>query len=180
MAGKRCNWLLGAGFALQVSLALAAGSAARPATTPAQWMPHELIVSLTDLPRAYSCNDLWYRFHDVLSAIGAREMRILTYDCSDTAAHAHGSPNVELKFQLPGPLTSAQVRFADVSANDSAVRFLPGSPRSLSGDDCELMRQMTAGLFGALGLHTDARFRCDAKTPAKRFAVTVRALLPAA
>ena len=163
---------MGAGFALQGSLALAA--------TPAEWMPHELIVNLTDLPRAYSCNDLWYRFHDVLSAIGAREMRILTYDCTDTAAHAHGSPNVELKFQLPGALTSAQARFADVSANDSAVRFLPGSPRSLSGDDCELMRQMTAGLFGALGLHTDATFRCDAKAPAKRFVVTVRALLPTA
>jgi hypothetical protein len=176
---KRCNWLLGAGFALQATLALAAGSAAHPGTTAAEWIPHELIVGLTDLPRAYSCNDLWYRFHDVLSAIGAREMRILTYDCSDTAAHAHGSPQVELKFQLPGALTSANARFADVSANDSAVRFLPGSPRSLSADDCELMRQMTAGLFGALGLHTDAKFHCDARAPAKRFAVTVRALLPA-
>jgi hypothetical protein len=176
---QRCSCFLGAGVALQASLALAAGGAAHPGTTAAEWMPHELIVALTDLPRAYSCNDLWYRFHDVLSAIGAREMRILTYDCSDTAAHAHGSPQVELKFQLPGALTSANARFADVSANDSAVRFLPGSPRSLSGDDCELMRQMTAGLFGALGLHTDAKFRCDAKAPAKRFAVTVRALLPA-
>jgi hypothetical protein len=177
---KRGSWFLGAGLVLQATLALAAGSAAHPATTPAEWMPHELIVSLTDLPRAYSCNDLWYRFHDVLSAIGAREMRILTYDCSDTAAHAHGSPKVELKFQLPGALTGADARFADVPANDSAVRFLPGSPRSLSGDDCELVRQMTVGLFGALGLHTDAKFRCDAKAPAKRFAVTVRALLPAA
>jgi hypothetical protein len=176
---KRCNWFVGAGFALQASLARAAGSAAQPGTTAAEWMPHELIVGLTDLPRAYSCNDLWYRFHDVLSAIGAREMRILTYDCSDTATHAHGSPQVELKFQLPGALTSANARFADLAANNSAVRFLPGSPRSLSADDCELMRQITAGLFGALGLHTDAKFRCDAKAPGKRFAVTVRALLPA-
>jgi hypothetical protein len=38
---------------------------------------------------------------------------------------------------------------------------------------------MTDGLLGALGLHTDAKFRCAAAAPAARFAVTVRALLPA-
>jgi hypothetical protein len=176
---RACRWLCGTGLTLQAAAALAAGNAAQPPATAAQWMPHELIVSLTDLPRAYSCDDLWYRFHDVLSAIGARDMRILTYDCSDAAAHAHGSPKVELKFQLPGALTGADTRFADLTANDSTVHFAPGSPRSLNGDDCELMKQMTDGLLGALGLHTDAKFRCAAAAPAARFAVTVRALLPA-
>jgi hypothetical protein len=169
--------LLGVMSALPAALALAAGPALPLPATPAEWMPHELIVNLSDLPRAYSCNDLWYRFHDVLLAIGARDERILTYDCRDSGAHAHASPRVELKFQLPTALAGADTRFADVSATTTTVRFAPGSPSSLSAEDCELMRQLTAGLLTTLDLHADAKFHCDA-APAERFAVTVRALLP--
>jgi hypothetical protein len=177
------RWFFGVAVASQAALALAAGPATpTPTPTPAtaaEWMPHELIVNLSDLPRAYSCNDLWYRFHDVLAAIGARESRILTYDCRDTAAHTHASPKVELKFQFPTPLSGADTQFADFTANASTVRFAPGSPRSLTADDCEFMKQMTAGLLQALDLHPEANFRCAASAPAERFAVTVRVLLPA-
>lgn len=166
-------------FALPLALALTAATPVRAPATAAEWMPHELIVSLTDLPRAYSCNDLWYRFHDVLLAIGARDSRILTYDCRDAAAHAHGSPKVELRFQLPAALLASDARFADFSATAATVRLAPGSPKSLTGEDCELMRQMTAGLLETLDLHADAKFRCAAAAPAERFAVTVRALFPA-
>lgn len=176
---KRYCRFRGAGFALPVALALTAATPARASATAAEWMPHELIVSLNDLPRAYSCNDLWYRFHDVLLAIGARDARILTYDCRDAAAHPHGSPKVELRFQLPAALPATDARFADFTATAVTVRFAPGSPNSLTGDDCELMKQMTAGLLEALDLHADAKFRCAAATPAERFAVTVRALFPA-
>jgi hypothetical protein len=177
MRTQRC--FFGIAVASQAALALAAGQATPTPTTAAEWMPHELIVNLSDLPRAYSCNDLWYRFHDVLAAIGARESRILTYDCRDTAAHAHASPKVELKFQFPTPLSGADTQFADFTANPSTVRFAPGSPRSLTADDCEFMKQMTAGLLQALDLHPEAKFRCAAAAPAERFAVTVRVLLPA-
>lgn len=169
-------WLLGAMSALPG--ALAAGPAPPVPATAAEWMPHELIVNLSDLPRAYSCNDLWYRFHDVLAAIGAQEIRILTYDCRDSAAHAHASPRVELKFQLPTALSGADTRYADVTASAATVRFTPGSPSSLTAQDCELMKQMTAGLLAALDLQADAKFRCAAAAAAERFAVTVRALLP--
>ncbi|GAC1452311.1 MAG: hypothetical protein PVS2B3_07950 [Steroidobacteraceae bacterium] len=164
-----------------VLAATPASLAPAPAPAPAaaaEWMPHEFIVNLSDLPRAYTCNDLWYRFHDVLAAIGARELHILTYDCRDSAARAHASPRVELKFELPAPLAGADTRFADVSTRTTTVRFTPGSPHSLTAEDCELMRQMTAGLFSALDLHAEAKFHCAA-APAGRFAVAVRALLPA-
>jgi hypothetical protein len=164
--------------ALPAALVLAAGAASAGSGTAAEWMPHELIVNLSDLPRAYTCNDLWYRFHDVLLAIGASDERILTYDCRDSAAHAHASPRVELKFKLLTALSGANTQFADVTANAATVRFTPGSPHSLTADDCELMRQMTAGLLATLDLHADAKFHCAAAVPAERFAVTVRALLP--
>jgi hypothetical protein len=176
---KHQSWYFAVALALLAARALAAGPAAHGPATAAAWMPHQLIVNLNNLPRAYSCNDLWYRFHDVLQAIGARELRILTYDCRDAAAHAHGSPKVELRFQLPAALSGADARFADFAATAATVRFAPGSPSSLSGEDCELMKQMTAGLLEALDLHADAKFRCAAAAPAERFAVTVRALLPA-
>ncbi len=172
-------WLFAVAVASQASLAAGPATPLPATATAAEWMPHELIVNLSDLPRAYSCNDLWYRFHDVLAAIGARESRILTYDCRDTAAHAHASPKVELKFQFPTPLSGADTRFADFTANAATVRFAPGSPRSLTADDCEFMKQVTAGLLQALDLHPEATFRCAAGAPAEPFAVTVRVLLPA-
>jgi hypothetical protein len=175
---RRRSWIFGAMIVLPAALAQAADPASPAPATAAEWMPHELIVNLSDLPRAYSCNDLWYRFHDVLLAIGAQEMRILTYDCRDTAAHTHASPKVELKFQLPTALSGADTQFADVSTRSATVRFAPGSPQSLTAEDCELMKQMTAGLLQALDLHADARFRCAATAPAERFTITVRALLP--
>ena len=176
---RQRRWYCGVAFALQAAVALAAEPAAPGPATAAQWMPHELIVSLNDLPRAYSCDDLWYRFHDVLVAIGARDWRILTYDCRDAAAHPHASPKVELRFQLPAALSAADARFADFAATPATVRIAPGSPSSLTGDDCELMKQMTAGLLAALDLQAQARFRCAAAAPAARFAITVRALFPA-
>lgn len=169
---------------LQAACALAAAppkhAAAAAAAVPAQWMPHNLIVSLTQLPRGYSCNELWYRFHDVLEAIGAREVQILTYECSDKVGHAGGAPKVELKFQLPGALAPAEARFADFSAFDSTVHLAPGSPHSLTGEDCELVRQLSSGLLAGLGLRvTDAQFPCQQSGARERFSVTVHVLLPA-
>ena len=77
------------------------------AAQPAEWLQHDLIVSLHNLPRTYSCNDLWYKFRDVLLAIGARaDYKILPYDCGSR------SPQVQLNFMLPQALSpcSAAIR----------------------------------------------------------------------
>src|SRR6476469_6926434 len=61
------------------------------AAQPAAWLQHDLIVSLHNLPRTYSCDDLWYKFRDVLLEIGARaDYKILPYDCNSR------SPQVQL------------------------------------------------------------------------------------
>src|ERR1700749_1723011 len=58
----RCLWLLLA--CLVTSIAPSA---------PAVWAPHELIVNLHDLPKHYSCDDLWYKFRAILLTLGARQ-----------------------------------------------------------------------------------------------------------
>jgi hypothetical protein len=157
-------------------------AAVPPGTTPAEWMTHRILVSLTDLPRGYTCNDLWYRFKDVMLAIGAQQLQILTYDCADKNSPSHGSPKVELKFQFPTALTGDNVRYADFQGTTSSVRLAPGHPASLTADDCVLVQQMAAGIFAPLSVKvTESRFPCAA--PAGEgggYAVTVLALLPPA
>jgi hypothetical protein len=145
-------------------------------------MTHSLLVSLSDLPQAYTCNDLWYRFRDVMVAIGARPTKILTYDCADKVPAAHASPRVELGFRFPTVLSGANERYADFRGSVTAVRLTPGNPRSLTADDCELMRQITSELFHALELPvSEAHFTCAARPGSSAtFAVTVQALLPQA
>ena len=49
---------------------------------PAVWMLHMVQVQLHDLPKNYSCYDLWYRFREVLQKIGARpDWKITTQGC---------------------------------------------------------------------------------------------------
>jgi hypothetical protein len=160
----------------------AAPGTAVTGTTAAEWMPHRILVSLTDLPRAYTCNDLWYRFKDVMFAIGAQQLQILTYDCPDKDPQPHASPRVELKFQFPTALTGDNARYADFQGTTTRVHLAPGSPASLTSDDCALVQQMAAGIFDALGVRVvESKFRCAAHpAEAEPYALTVLALLPPA
>jgi len=172
--------------ALAVSASLpAAGpkaTAAPAGTTPAEWMTHRILVSLSDLPRGYTCNDLWYRFKDVMFAIGAQQLQILTYNCADKNPQSHGSPKVELKFQFPTALTGDNVRYADFQGTTTSVRLAAGHPASLTADDCALVQQMAAGIFAPLGVKTtESKFPCAAPAgEAGDYAITVLALLPPA
>jgi hypothetical protein len=145
-------------------------------------MTHRVLVSLSDLPHGYTCNDLWYRFKDVMFAIGAQQLQILTYDCRDQSPQPHGSPKVELKFEFPTALTGDNVRYADFHGTATSVHLEPGHPGSLTADDCVLVQQMTGGIFDALGVKvTESKFPCTAPAgAAQRYAVTVLVLLPPA
>jgi hypothetical protein len=155
-----------------------AATATAAGTTAAEWMTHRILVSLTDLPRGYTCNDLFYRFRDVMFAIGAQQLQILTYDCADKNPQPRGSPKVELKFQFPTALTGDNVRYADFRGTPTSVRLAPGSPASLTADDCALVQQMAGGIFDALSVKvTQSKFQCAAGE-GERYAVTVLALLP--
>jgi hypothetical protein len=179
-AARLCAAVLLVASGLRATAAPPPGTAAAPAaSTAAEWMSRTIIISLSDLPRAYTCNDLWYRFRDLMYAIGAQQLKILTYDCADKAPSLPGAPKVELRFQFPTALTGDNVRYADFHAIPREVRLVPGDPHAFTADDCELMRQITAELFGALELPvTAAKFACSAAGgAAPGFAVTVRALL---
>jgi hypothetical protein len=151
-----------------------------PAGPAAQWRSFDLYVELHDLPRGYTCTELWYRFHDVLMAIGARPWpRIDAYHCDRTPASSSRSPSVQLQFQLPDPLPQAQARYADVSVQRSTIRLGPGKPATFTAGDCELLKQMNDKLLVALPVHVVGSLSCQAGAAKRHFTLEVQALLPA-
>jgi len=144
------------------------------AAQPAAWLQHDLIVSLHNLPKTYSCNDLWYKFRDVLLEIGARaDYKILPYDCDSR------SPQVQLNFMLPQALAPAQKQYADLNATPKTVELQPGKPSTLKASDCDLVSQMNSYLFPAIPLKVvSAQLECKATGKPKPFEMSIAALTP--
>ena len=163
------------------ALVSTAGAAAPPPVgQPAVWMPHDIIVSFDHLPVVYSCDDLWYKFHDVLRAIGARpDMRILAYQCGKNLGQLAHSPQVHLHFFIPEAVRGAATRWADVNVASRTVRLAPGHPSSIKASDCELLRQMKDDLLAVLPDRV-LRFNlaCEAPATPWPFSVSVQALTP--
>jgi hypothetical protein len=174
------RWLAVLGLALPALVGAASGAGAGVAG-PAQWRSFNILVALRDLPRNYTCDDLWYRFHDLLLAIGARPVdpKILPYQCSNSPAVSERSPQVQLQFELPVGLTAAQARYADASAVRRRVRLAPGALKHMTDADCELLEQMDAGLLVALPVQVvSAPLDCRAPAAARGgFALEVQALI---
>lgn len=167
--------LLACVIACAAGAAHAVAPATAPAPVPAEWRTYDLLVQFQDLPKTYSCDDLWYRFRDVLLTLGARAFMTLTpYDCGYVGGGEARSPRVQLKFQLPQPLHGADTRYAEMSAVDREVRLAPGTPHSLQTGDCELMKQLQGTLLAALPVKvTSATFSCSG--PDAAFALTLQA-----
>jgi hypothetical protein len=152
--------------------AMALLSATAAGATAATWRPYDLIVDLHNLPVRYSCDDLWYKFHDVLLALGARpDLQILAYRCeAGRDSNDARSPRVQLRFNLPEALDKSLARMADVQATPQTVRLTPGHPVSLQTSDCELLRQMKNELLPALDKPTQVvsfDLACAAPHPAR-------------
>ena len=150
---------------------------------PATWRPYDLIVDLHDLPQRYSCDDLWYKFRDVLLAMGARpDIKILVYRCERGSPDRDArSPRAQLQFSIPELLTPAQSRWAQLQAVTTTVRLGPGHPASLLSGDCQLLRQMKDGLLESLSQRVVSfNLACTAASHSARwpFDVTVQALTP--
>jgi hypothetical protein len=164
---------------LFVALALIPASRAVAEDTPpkpAFWAPHNIIVDLENLPKRYSCDDLWYRFHDVLLSIGARaDTQIVPYQCNSR------SPRVHLQFSLPKTLSGSEVKYASLQATPRTVRLEAGQPRSFDASDCELLRQIKTTLLPALPVRVlSYRLTCVAPTSShRRFYVSLQGLFPA-
>jgi hypothetical protein len=173
---------------LIVSLLTAALLGSRPAAAappqlgrPAQWRSYDIIVDLHNLPTRYSCDDLWYKFHDVLLALGARpDLKIVTYRCGPRSGELAKSPSVQLRFSVPELLSPKEARWADIDAAPQTVRLTPGQPGSLHDSDCELLRQMKDQLLTALPERVISfNLACAAPRSARwPFNVTVQTLTP--
>jgi hypothetical protein len=180
----RSNSLYRAFVLLLGTLTVTATASAGPASVaqPAVWMPHDMIVRLENLPKRYPCDDLWYKFHDVLLKIGARPgMSILTYRCGQAAGEIGRSPSLHLRFETPAAVHGAQVRWSDVQATPTTVHLEPGQPPSIDASDCELLRQMKATLLESLSDRVvDYHLACQVPaTSQPHFGLSVEALTAA-
>jgi hypothetical protein len=122
-----------AGPALMAAVLAAPCQVAAAATEPARWRPYDLIIDLRDLPKSYSCDDLYYKFWGVMSSLGAgSNMRILSYQCERGRGAPGGdmparSPRVQLHFELPEALPAGDARLADLEAVERTIRLEPAS-----------------------------------------------------
>jgi len=161
-----------------VGLAAGAGNAAPGKGDAAVWAPHDLIVDLHNLPRHYTCNDLWYRFKGILFILGARQdLEILPYRCEGN------SPSVQLKFSTPRLVTGPDAHWSELSAVARTVKLEPGSPGALDSKDCVLLSQVKDSLMKALGSQVvSSRLSCQApaRAGAPAFEVTAKVLVPMA
>jgi hypothetical protein len=150
---------------------------------PAEWMPHDIVVDLHHLPKQYSCDELWYKFHGVLLQLGARpDMNILTYRCARSMGAAGYSPSVQLQFSMPHALAATDRRWSDVQVRRSKVSLQPGTPSTLDAADCELVRQINEALLPVLASeHTVSdHLACGPSSTAHKqsFNLTVDTLTP--
>lgn len=159
--------------------AMAASAVQKSVATgrPALWRTYDMIVNLQNLPRTYTCNQLWYEFHGILLRLGAwpYSVNILPYHCSPTPSGYLRSPNVEIRFQLPIFLQGA-VKSAPAEAIERTVRLSPGEPKTLQTSDCELLRQIEQMLLTSIEAARvdEDHFECAAPPPrAANFHVTL-------
>ncbi|HTW37206.1 MAG TPA: hypothetical protein VMD49_01405 [Steroidobacteraceae bacterium] len=157
----------------------AASAAAATPVTWATWITRDVEVNLQNLPKAYSCDDLWYKLHGILLAIGAREyMSITPYGCGAKASGAGRSPTLDLKFQTLRVLTGADARWAQTKAARRTVRLGPGEPKTLDASDCALLSQLSGTLFSYLDMHVvTSDLECSAPQSAHGFSIVVDAIV---
>jgi len=141
-----------------------------------------MIVNLQNLPRTYTCDELWYEFHGILLQLGAwsYSINILPYHCSPTPSGDMKSPDVQVRFQLPFFLEGPATKYASAKAVERTVRLSPGEPKTLHPSDCALMQQISQTLLASLPVRIDqSRFDCSA-APRRAAAFAVAVTLPVA
>jgi hypothetical protein len=143
---------------------------------PALWRTYDMLVNFQNLPRTYTCDQLWYEFHGILLRLGAPlvGINILPYNCSPSPSGDMKSPNVEARFQLPF-LLQPGLKGAPFEAVERTIRLSPGEPKTLHASDCQLFQQIDQTLLASLPVKVhNAHFDCSAPPPRSgEFAVTL-------
>lgn len=115
------------------------------AGSPAVWFPYDLIIDLQNLPRVYTCDDLYYKFRDVLVALGAQHWPMIhTYRCNSR------SPRMHLQFALAKTVSGSEQQYASMQVSSKTLELGPGKPQSLTQSDCQLLDQIKDTLLPAL------------------------------
>jgi hypothetical protein len=163
-APSRLASLLGLACTTVIATATFAAAAPSPAQRPATWIPHHVLVVYRNLPRAYSCDELWYKVGDLLRAVGAwKSVSITPDDCKPSTSTDGRSPKLEVRFLTLEALGPENARWAEAQAATETVVLVPGHPKSLTGADCELLEQTQEGLLATVStLHAvGAALRCE-------------------
>jgi hypothetical protein len=150
-----------------------------PSATWATWITRDVVISLHDLPKRYTCDDLWYKVRGVLLAIGAREyMSISPYNCGARSSGEGRSPSIEARFQTLRALSGPDARWAQTSAVLKTVRLGPGEPKILDTSDCALLSQLNGTLFSYLEVHVVATdLQCSSPQSERKFGLAVEGLV---
>ena len=168
------------GCLLAVSSAAAAAHTRLPAGRPAIWRTYDMDVDLQNLPRTYTCDQLWYVFHGILLRLGVpiASLNVLPYRCSTSPTGDMRSPHVQVSFRMPAVVQGAAVKWSELSAVRRLVLIRPGEPKKLQAGDCRLLRQIRETLLASLPVQVvHSSLRCGAGAP---FSVTVRTWVAAA
>jgi hypothetical protein len=164
-----------------ILMSVFASARAAQTTQAAVWSQHALIVDLRNLPKRYTCDELWYKFRDVLLAIGARpDMKILPYRCDRRVGPVGYSPKVQLEFSMPRAVSGKEERWAQTQVLTKSIRLEPGVPSRIEDSDCALLNQIRETLLQSIGTTvTDFRLACQAPLESEPpFELTVKALVP--
>lgn len=168
--------------------AVALGAATSGAATtgagavPAYWAQHDEIDELQDLPAPYTCDDLYYKYRDVLLRVGARRgMKIYAYGCTRGGKPGDGTPRVDLTYAVPRELIGSAAGGAAFKATLSTLKLGPGEPESLTARDCALLNDMRQTVLSSIANSMDAsNLQCDSTRASRHFSLVVQTLLPAA
>lgn len=136
-----------------------------------------MVVDLQNLPRTYTCDQLWYEFRGILLQLGAwpYSINILPYHCSPSPGGYLRSPDVEARFQLPIFLQGEAAKTPQTEAVVRTVRLAPGEPKILQASDCQLLQQISQTMLTSIEARVD-EMHFDCAAPSRRaadFDVTV-------
>jgi hypothetical protein len=137
------------------------------------------MVAYRDLPRAYTCDELWYKVGDLLRALGAwKAISITPYDCKPGTSTDGRSPELEARFLTLRALDPPNARWAQAHASTETVVLEPGRPTSLTSADCELLEQTQEDLLSLVNdMHVvSGGLHCE-RSAAKPYALSVRTLV---
>lgn len=154
------------------------GSPSTP-TVAAYWAEHNEIDELDRLPHPYQCDDLYYKYRDVLLRVGARPgMKIYTYGCIRQGKMTGDTPHVDLTYATPREMPDPRSP-AELQARRATVHLAPGEPKSLKPDDCALLDAMRQTVLASIAGGMDAQaLPCDDRRASRHYGLDVPALLP--